>query len=375
MSVRTRACLPFLLVGLWACDEANFLTPRGEPAPPRDLQGHYYAGAVHLSWELDPGWRDDSFRVYGKRTTDPDYFMLAEVTSCSEGVCVYTDLNIQPRISYEYFVAAVNPDTGWETSSDHAIEVFVPDPTPPPAPAEVEAVGLDGVLYLHWADAQRDADGFGFYRVYLAEGEGGSTLLGETDSEGFVDLLVQNGSTYAYFVTSVDEFGHESEGSVSVSATPRPDFHGELMYAHGDDPSRSGFRFQAAELDDPLLPGDAPDRDFRLEFDEEGWWIAPGPEAEVHPEGFSTTQLRCGPASGAFCVDLPRAPASGYSGNRVPIAVGYTFVLRMQTGEGEYLYGAIRVSHLGFAQDGALMIFDWVFQLQPENRDLAPPAP
>ena len=36
-------------------------------APPEDLAGWYYNQAVYLTWELNPAWNDDSFRVFGKR--------------------------------------------------------------------------------------------------------------------------------------------------------------------------------------------------------------------------------------------------------------------------------------------------------------------
>jgi len=48
--------------------------------------------------------------------------------------------------------------------------------------------------------------------------DGGATLLSETDSEGFLDELAENGISSAYVVSSVDEYGHESLFSVAASS-------------------------------------------------------------------------------------------------------------------------------------------------------------
>ncbi|NIP36349.1 MAG: hypothetical protein GWN18_15460, partial [Thermoplasmata archaeon] len=65
-----------------------------EPDAPRNLQAAYRNGGVDLTWELGPGWNGETFLVYGKRLSDPDYFLIAEVTSCINGVCSYRDINV-----------------------------------------------------------------------------------------------------------------------------------------------------------------------------------------------------------------------------------------------------------------------------------------
>ena len=201
-----------------------------DPAPPRALEGTYYAGAVTLTWELAPGWDGESFRVYGRRVSDADYFLIAEVTSCTGGLCTYADTNIEEDVTYEYYVAAWDPDSGLETPSDFTVEVFSPRRVPPPVPNQTEVIALDNANYVLWADAARGASDFSFYRVYQAAPDGNDYLLGETDSEGFIDLLAANGQTYEYFVTSVDVDGHESLGSQLAAGTPRVDDTGEILY-------------------------------------------------------------------------------------------------------------------------------------------------
>jgi len=364
-----RALLGTLVAALaLAGCEDDILVPLEGPAAPRNLDAYYYAGVVRVTWELAPDWDGETFRVYSRRVTDADYFLIAEVSSCAGGACAYEDRNIVAGQTYEYYVAAVDPDTGMETSSDYTVEVEVPQPVPPPVPTGLQVVALDNALYLRWSANARSVDDFSFYRVYLDEGNGQEYLLGETDSEGFLDLLAVNGTTYRYFVTSVDDQGHESAAGAVASGAPRPDYHGEWVYDFASQPASSGFRFQADEDTNPIVSGTSPSRHFRLEVDDAGWWLVPGPQAEIYPVGYATTSLKCGVAEDASCVDLPTAPTSGYVAQEVGLEPQTTYVLRVRGDDGLVHYGVIRVDLLGFDQDdNALMIFDWAYQLQANN--------
>lgn len=360
------------VLALAGCDSDDILVPLDGPAAPTDLDASYYAGAVRVSWTLGSGWDGEPFRVYSKRVTDADFFLIAEVTSCVAGACVYEDRNVVGGQTYTYYVTAVDRNSGAETSSEYSVDVFVPNPVPPPVPSGLEVVALDAANYIRWSDNARSASDFSFYRIYLDDGAGEAFLLGETDSEGFLDLLAQNGESYRYFLTSVDDQGHESDGSAVAVGTPRPDYHGEWIYDYTDQPSLSGFRFQAHEDSNPVVHGGATDRHFRLEVDEAGWWLVPGPQSEIYPVGYATTALKCGVAADGSCVDVPQAPTSGYVIQDVDLAPQTSYVLRVRGDDGKVHYGVIRVAMLGFDQDGnALMIFDWAYQLQANNPDLA----
>ena len=359
-------------LALAGCD-STILVPLDGPAEPRNVEAYYYAYAVRVSWELAPAWNGETFRVYSKRTTDASYYLIAEVSSCAGGVCAYEDRNVLAGQRYVYYVSAFDPGTGLETSSDYSVEVDVPMPVPPPVPTGVEVVALDDANYVRWAANARSASDFSFYRVYLDMGGGESYLLGETDSEGFLDLLASNGTTYRYYVTAVDDQGHGSDASGVGVGTPRPDYHGEWVYDFFGDAAQSGFRFQADESTNPVVSGASADRHFRLEVDADGWWLVPGPQTTVYPAGFATTALKCGVAADAGCVDVARAPTSGYVAQDVALDAQSTYVLRVPGDDGLTHYGAIRVVMLGFDQAGrALMIFDWAYQLQANNPELAP---
>lgn len=352
------------------CDDDYWLLA-DPPDAPRDLEGYYYAGAVDLSWRLGGGWDGEAFRVYGKRVSDPDYFFIAEVTSCTEGLCVYRDINVRAEVTYEYYVSAVSLDTGEETASDYSVEVYVPRPVPPPVPDPVEAVALDNSAYVRWHDGASAEEDFAFYRVYVAEGDS-EYLVGETDSPGFLDFLAENGRTASYFVTSVDDRGHESEASEIASCTPRPDYTGEVMYSYEDVAASAGFRFQEADDLQAVMSGDSPHRHFRLESDAAGLWLAPGPEGRVHPEAHWTSALKCGVGSDADCLSWERAPMSGYSARRMPLDAGFTYMFQVSGDDGETRFGSVRASHLGLDQDGnRLIVFDWAYQTQAGNPSLS----
>lgn len=358
-------------LGVSACSNESVVVVEDVPAPPRALSATYYGGTVTVSWELAPDWSGEAFRIYSRRVTDSQWFFIAEVTSCIDGVCTYEDLNVIANETYEYYVSAVG--AGTEASSE-SVSVFVPAYTPPPVPNAPYVIALDGANYLTWGTASRDGAGdFSFYTVYLDDGTS-QFLLGETDSEGFLDLLAANGETYSYYVTAVDTDGDESGGSALASGTPRPDYHGEWIYAFEDVPETSGFRFQADEIDSPILSGTDPLRDFRLESDGVQWWLRPGPNAAVNLTSWATTALKCGVGADFDCVDVTVAPASNYTTSRVELFPSTTYVIRTDEGGGNYNYGAIRVEMLGFDCCDAIMIFDWAFQLQSNNPNLVQPA-
>ncbi len=359
------------LVGVGGCDEDPFFVGDA-PAPPRNLDARYFAGAVELTWELHPQWDGESFRVYGKRLSDADYFLIAEVTNCSQGLCSYSDVNVLTGVSYEYYVAAVDPVTAEEAESANSVVVDVPVGDPPREPAGTFVVALDNANYLIWDANARAAADFSFYRIYIEDGAD-DLLLGETDSEGFLDLLATNGVTYTYRVTAVDDQGHESGFSVAAAGTPRPDFAGEWVYAYQDRPQRSGFRFQESDDSDPLVDGDANSRHFRLEVDSDGWWLVPGQGTEIHAQGFVTSALKCSVAADAGCSSLDVAPTSGYTSSDVSVFDQTTYPMRVVGDDGQVHYGVIRVQLLGGDQDGnGIMIFDWAYQLQAGNANLEP---
>ena len=153
-----------LTVLLGACDDNDtILVPVDGPAPPVGLDAAYYNRAVTVYWDLSSGWNGETFRIFGKRVGDESFLLIAEVTSCSAGDCEYTDTNIVSNVSYDYFVSALDPDTGAETDSDRTVRVSVPSFTPPPVPTDLEVVALDDTNYIRWNDNARSDSDFSAY--------------------------------------------------------------------------------------------------------------------------------------------------------------------------------------------------------------------
>ncbi len=360
-------CLAVL--ALAGCDEESVLVVGAAPAAPEDVRASYYAGGVDLEWRLGAQWDGESFRVYAKRETDAAYAFVAEVTSCSAGWCAYRDLNVAPGVTYFYYVSAVSPRGGPESPS-REVSVSVPRPEPPPAPTFVDAVALDGAVYISWDNAPADEEDFSLYAVYLDESDE-SVRLGDTDSPGFVDFLAENGTTYAYFVTSSDLHGHESRGSPAARATPRPDYAGEVVLAHRDAPDSSGFRFTTSDADQAVTGGADPSRHFRVDAREDGLWIEPAEGVGAHRSTRATTALACGPASDADCVSWDEAPARGYGASPIRAAAGFTAMFRVLGDDRQVRFGAVRVESTGIDQNGReFVVFDWAYQTQANNRSL-----
>ena len=99
------------------------------------------------------------------------------------------------------------------------------DTSPPPAPTEVQGTSQDGAVALEWNAV--DAGDLAGYRVYRAPTSisevgdrspvSGSRPVSEAE---YTDDSAQNGTTYHYVVTAVDEAGNESAPSTEVEKTP-----------------------------------------------------------------------------------------------------------------------------------------------------------
>lgn len=376
-----------LLAALAACDDGTPLDPDDPTGErPTGLEARYewaldhWAGTqpvghptVVLTWKVPQRWRQEPFRVYGRRSGGGAYTLVATVTSCAEGWCRYHDANVAPGRGYDYYVAVVDERTGRETASPSAVAVDVPAYSRPPRPAAPRAVALDAMVYLHWTDVALPPERIWKYLVFLEERDDATVFFqpGETDGTGFLDALARNGTRYRYSIAAVDVDGHVSERSpLSDAVVPRPDARGELVYAFSDSAQASGFRFDANSGTGQRVPGDSPQAHWRLEADAGGWLLRPLGEVAVADAG-RTSALACGPGSDPGCTAVTEAPATGYQQGAVRLAQEHTYVLRLGSGANER-YAKLRVQILGFGSDSGrrLMIFDWAFQTRPGERRL-----
>jgi len=122
--------------------------------------------------------------------------------------------------------------------------VFVPDVTPPAIPSGFHSITGDGEVRLVWnPNLEEDLAG---YTVYWSEAPAGPyEFVANTTIPRYVDRDVDNGSTYYYAVTAVDEAGNESELSQEfVHDTPRPAGENLVLWnAAGASWELSGYDF------------------------------------------------------------------------------------------------------------------------------------
>jgi hypothetical protein len=321
--------------------------------------------AVELSWELPARWNGEAFRVYARRAGG-GYQLVATVTSCAAGTCLYRDTNVSAGQSYDYYIASVDPRDSRELGTSRAIRVDVPARSAVATPAAPLVTPLDGAVYLSWTLLS----GIQRYMV-LGQAEGETMfLIGETDGSGFYDDRAQNGRRYSYRIAAVDATGHVSALGPAAQAIPRPDFHADVVYAHADLPASSGFRFVASEADDPILPGADARAQWRLEVVNGVYGIQPLGNTRI-TGGTFTTQLTCGPGSDADCVDIRIAPPDAHFGAAaVPTQAGHTYVLRVIGADGRPHFGKLRVQGNSVGAQGRLIVFDWAYQLLPDERSL-----
>jgi len=367
---------------LAACNNDTVIVGGGgrRPDAPTDLtaqarwvlEGFTNAGqpsgyaAVDLAWNPPASWTDEVFRVYGRRTGDSGFFLIATVTSCTSAGCVYRDRNVSAGTTYEYYVATTNESADLETATAFRETVSVPAGGTPATPLADSAVALDNAAYLRWRDGGV-GNALWKYAVYLTRIDNTAYLYGtgETDGQGFVDTRAVNGHVYGYRVAAIDTMEHVSALSAEMRVVPRPDAAAELIYSFQSNAVQSGFRFQTSEATDPLLPGSSTSAQWRLEQDASGWHIVPlnGTGVVEYPGG-RTTALACGAGSDASCRAATRAPAAGYQTTPIAINPEYSYVFRVTGSDGQTHYGVIRATLLGSDGSGhQLMIFDWAYQL------------
>lgn len=367
--------LALLLLALAACDGERGVLGPGTGEAPRDLAATYawhFRGwdgsepigtpAVEVTWSLPANWSGDPFRVYSRRGSG-SFVPIATVTSCAQGVCRYTDINVRPGERYDYFVTSVDERSGREVESTTRVQVSVPASSTPTTPAELSVVGLDGAAFIRWRQttAQR-------FRVFLQSG-GTLFLLGETDGQSFLDTRAENGVEHRYLVAAIDTDGHYSRLSAAAVGVPRPDYFAELLYPREVSAATSGFRFVSSpSSENPVVNGDGPAAQWRLETIDGRIHIRPLGTTRV-TGGIFTSALSCGPGSESDCVAVHQAPPSS-SFSTAPVAAesAHTYVFEVRGTDGRVRYGKIRV--LGVTRDSEarpVLVFDWAYQLRPDD--------
>lgn len=219
------------------------------------------------------------------------------------------------------------------------------------APVGLYSVTGDREVTLYWIPVAED-----FVREYVvyraAAPEGPYYEIGHSTRDWFVDRAVTNGITYFYSVSAVDYCGYETELSRETAYdTPRPEGFGDRIFdANGDDWRRSGWEFAAYRT----VPWDHEYADmFFLWSDGIPFLVAADLNTDIQDAGF-----------GEFD-DVSWAPTEGWSpSGAVEVIPGHVYVVWTRDNH----FAKVRARAL----DGDSLIFDWGYQIDGGNPELAP---
>jgi hypothetical protein len=128
----------------------------------------------------------------------------------------------------EYYIeAADGVNTATHPAVDPEANPHVISVTSLQPPNVFSAEGGDGKVKLSW-NSVAGASGYSLYRSDAQDTGFELVNIYPIESTDFEDTQVENGKTYYYYITSVDDNGVESTASETKSATPEGDGDGGL---------------------------------------------------------------------------------------------------------------------------------------------------
>src|SRR5690606_15266444 len=170
---------------------------------------------IKATWTR-PNWRHIDRYTVRLRRIGSDTYQYQETTELSA-----TFHGLAPRTQYGVQVAVVDGRGVVGPWSTEVVTTSAWDQSAPDAPTGLSAVtGTGRAISLSWT-ANTDADLAG-YRIYRNTTNNFATAsqVAELTATRFVDVNVEIGTTYYYWVTAIDRTGNESLPSASVTATP-----------------------------------------------------------------------------------------------------------------------------------------------------------
>jgi hypothetical protein len=214
----------------------------------------------------------------------------------------------------------------------------------------VYSVTGDQEVSVYWRENQEsDID---HYKVYRNNAPTGTfALRGTASSPPFVDTQVTNGTTYYYAVSAVDHSGQESAELSFENAfdTPRPEGFGVTLTNANTTPATSGWDFSAMTRrpsTDPLTD---------VYFDAASGFLI-----------YAVNGVKIQDAGYIPLVDVDFAPDdTGWSSDGIVEAIpGHSYIVL--TPEGHYAKFEV------VSRATANIVMDWAYQVDPDNRELAP---
>ncbi|MGQ9608821.1 MAG: fibronectin type III domain-containing protein [bacterium] len=243
-------------------------------------------------------------------------------------------------------------------------EVIVVDDTPPAAPRGVYSITGDGQVFIKWyPNQEKDLKGYIIYRSTKKYGD--YIELGRVSGKvtSYIDTDVKNGFTYYYAVSAIDYDGNESELSPDiVEDTPRPEGTNIKLNDYILDPARSGFSFSNPERGAQRFDNKSTDIYFGVDIEVNVPYIYSDSDVKMQDLGYTDSMD-----------DIDVSPTRGFTELFVEAIIGHTYAFLMPDGH----YAKIRITDIYIDWVGndvrdAWIVFDWAYQLQVNNPELAP---
>ena len=244
-------------------------------------------------------------------------------------------------------------------------DIILVDDTEPAAPRGVRSTTGDGRVVIEWyPNQERDLEGYIIYRSLVESGD--YTEIGQVgpNADSFTDDDVANGITYYYAVSAYDSEDNESDLSPEiVEDTPRPAGRNVQLVDYYLEPDISGFDFSYPERGAQAFDQPGIDLYFGVDIDVNVPYIYSDDE-NVGMQDLGYTD---------HIDDVDVSPIQGFTKLFVEAIIGHTYALFMPDGH----YAKIRITDvkIDWANgdiDDAWAVFDWAYQLQPDNPELAP---
>jgi hypothetical protein len=240
--------------------------------------------------------------------------------------------------------------------------IITEDNTPPAVPCGLYSVTGNGHVDLFWAPNYEDD--FDFYAVYRSTEDivGPYSEIGTTTDNSYRDNNVNNGDTYFYAITSVDDILNESDLSYEdIFDTPRWDGFGARVYDYNISPGSAGFDLSQGRVVD----GDDADSDIWFDYstivdpfgnDVESFFINIADyDTDIQDFGYTDS-----------IIDVDWSPADGWSEvGWYEIILGHSYIIWTADNN----FATIRVTGID-AQPGGYVRFNWAYQDDTGNREL-----
>ena len=247
-------------------------------------------------------------------------------------------------------------------------DVIVVDKEPPARPRGVRAITGDGQVFIEWyGNEEYDLRGYIIYRSLNEIKDYVEIARVNSKVTSYLDTNVVNGTTYYYAVTAYDFDGNESDLSPEiVEDTPRPAGKNVELLDYILYPDFSGFDFSDARRGSQAFDKRGMDIYFGV-GDINGQFVVPfiytvTDDILIQDMGYTNSMD-----------DVDASPTKGFTFGAVEAITGHTYcILTRENNYAKIRVTDVRIDFVGNEIVDAWVVFDWAYQLQVGNPELAP---